>query len=401
MNHPLPLMAGRLALCMAAALLAACSTHAPTAPAAAAKPPAATTTGSVYDLPESWLCRPGRQDVCAQPLSVTTVAADGQRTRGAPLVADAAAPIDCFYVYPTVSNDPGGNSDMQAGPEEMNVAFAQFSPFRTQCRLFAPMYRQVTLAALRSRFTATPMAADWAMGYNDVLAAWKHYLANDNQGRGVALIGHSQGSRLLTELVAKEIEGKPVQQKIISVIIPGANLLVPKGKDVGASFKSTPLCRSATQTGCAIAYVSFRASSPPPDKSLFGRPSGDNDVACTNPAALAGSSAPRVWFSKRADVSSSTGTGSSAWQGLSKTIETPFFALPGLVSTRCVNDTNGSYLAVQVQGDSRTDNIGGDVTVGGMTLATWGLHLIDMNLGLGDLIDVVGQQSRAYLARPK
>ncbi|MBC7958093.1 MAG: DUF3089 domain-containing protein [Cytophagales bacterium] len=408
MNHLLFARTGRLALLATAALLAGCATSTPTpapsAPMTAPGAPAvgAQATANVYDKPDSWLCRPGRQDVCAQALSVTTVAADGKRTLGAPQVANAAAPVDCFYVYPTVSNDPGANSDMQAGPEELGVAYAQFSPFRAQCRLFAPMYRQVTLAALRSRFTGTPMAADWALGYNDVLAAWKHYLANDNQGRGVVLVGHSQGSRVLTELVAKEIEGKPVQRNIISVIIPGANLLVPKGKDVGGSFQSTPLCRSATQTGCAIAYVSFRASSPPPDKSLFGRATGDNVVACTNPAALAGGSAqPKVWFSKRADVSSSTGTGSSAWQALSKTIDTPFFALPGLVSTRCVQDANGSYLAVQVQGDSRTDNIGGDVVVSGMTISTWGLHLIDMNLGLGDLIDVVGLQSRAYLARVK
>jgi hypothetical protein len=403
MNHPLFTRTGLCALFATTALLAACGTPtaAPTPPASMAAS-AAQAGANLYDQPESWLCRPGRQDACAQALSVTSVTADGQRTRGPAQVANAAAPIDCFYVYPTVSNDPGANSDMQAGPEETNVAFAQFSPFRTQCRLFAPMYRQVTLAALRSRFTSTPMAADWALGYNDVVAAWKHYLANDNKGRGVVLIGHSQGSRVLTELVAKEIEGKPVQRQIISVIIPGANLLVPKGKDVGGSFQSTPLCRSATQTGCAIAYVSFRASAPPPDKSLFGRPSGDNVVACNSPAALAGGSAqPRVWFSKRADVSSSTGAGSSAWQALSKTIDTPFFALPGLVTTTCVQDANGSYLAVQVQGDNRTDNIGGDVVVSGMTISTWGLHLIDMNLGLGDLIDVVGQQSRAYLARAK
>ncbi len=406
MNHPLFQRALLMALCAVSVFLAACSSPAPTpsmtSPAAAQPSAAAMQGGNDYSKPDTWLCRPGRDDVCTQSLTVTTIGADGGRTRGAPQVADPKAPIDCFYVYPTVSNDPGGNSDMQAGPEELGVAFAQFSPFRTQCRLFAPLYRQVTLAALRSRFTGTPMAADWAMGYNDVKAAWQHYLAHDNQGRGVVLIGHSQGTRMLTELVAKEIEGKPVQRQIVSVIIPGGNLLVPNGKDVGGSFKSTPLCRSATQTGCAIAYVSFRAGSPPPAKSLFAKPSGDNMVACTNPAALGGGAAQaKVWFSRRADVSSSSGAGSDMWQALSKSIDTPFFALPGLVTTRCEQDAHGSYLSVQVKGDSRTDDIGGDVTVGGYTLRDWGLHLIDMNLGLGDLVDIVGQQSQAYLAKTK
>lgn len=393
-------------------LLAACSTpSAPppaapkaAAPAAPASPgTAATASGIDYAKPETWLCRPGRQDACAQPLSVTTIAADGTRTRGPAIVANANAPIDCFYVYPTVSNDSTGNSDMNAGPEELGVVFAQFSPLRTQCRLYAPLYRQVTIPALRSRFTGTPMASDWGMAYNDALAAWEHYLAHDNQGRGVVLIGHSQGARILTDIVAKEIEGKPVHKQIVSVIPIGSNLMVPKGQDVGGAFKSTPLCRSASQTGCAIAYVSFRANTPPPEKSLFGKPAGNNVVACNNPAALAGGIAaqPKVWFSKRADVSSSAGKGSAKWQALVASVDTPFFAVPGLVSTQCVNDASGSYLAVKVNPDNRSDDFGGDVVAGGNVVDTWGLHLIDVSLGIGDLVDVVGQQARAYGARAR
>jgi pimeloyl-ACP methyl ester carboxylesterase len=399
--RPLSLAAAGVSL-----LLAACSTQAPSPAAtpAAARPAAANLApvagAADYSKPESWLCRPGRNDACTQPLSVTTIAPDGKRTKGDPVVANANAPIDCFYVYPTVSNDTTPNSDMTAGPEEIGVTFAQFSPLRTQCRQFAPLYRQVTLAALRSRFTGTPMTADAALGYNDVLAAWRHYLANDNKGRGVVLIGHSQGSRVITELVAKEIEGTAVHKQIVSVIPIGAGVTVPKGRDVGGSFKSTPLCRSASQTGCAIAYVSFRANTPPPEKSLFGKASAGNEIACTNPAALAGGAAqPKAWFSKRADVSIATGKGTPKWQALSASVDTPFFALPGLVTTQCVSDANGSYLAMKVNADSRSDDIGGDVVVGGNVIDTWGLHLIDVNLALGDLIDVVGQQGKAYLAK--
>jgi hypothetical protein len=32
-------------------------------------------------------------------------------------------------------------------------------------------------------------------------------------------------------------------------------------------------------------------------------------------------------------------------------------------------------------------------------LANWGLHLIDVNLGMGNLVDIVGQQSKAYLSK--
>jgi hypothetical protein len=398
-----------LAAAAASLVLAACASKAPpsqpaTPPAAkpAAAPLAAVPGASDYSQPENWLCRPGRNDVCAQPLSITTITADGKRSKGDPIVANAKAPIDCFYVYPTVSNDPGGNSDMKAGPEEMGVTFAQFSPLRTQCRLFAPLYRQITLAGLRSRFTPTPMAMDAAMAYGDVVAAWRHYLAHDNKGRGVVLIGHSQGSRMITELVAKEIEGKPVHRQIISVMPIGANLNVPKGQDVGSAFKSTPLCRSATQTGCAVSYVSFRAGTPPPQGSLFGRATGNDAVACNNPAALAGGAAqPKAWFSKRADVSVATGQGTPKWQALVASVDTPFFALPGLVTTQCKSDANGSYLAMTVNPDARTDDIGGDVVVGGKVVDTWGLHLIDVSLAIGDIVDLVGSQGRAYLAKTK
>src|SRR5215211_2255898 len=66
-----------------------------------------------YADPKTWLCRPGRQDACAVDQTTTVVAADGKLTRET-WKADPAAPIDCFYVYPTVSTDPGGNSDMTA-----------------------------------------------------------------------------------------------------------------------------------------------------------------------------------------------------------------------------------------------------------------------------------------------
>ena len=43
----------------------------------------------------------------------------------------------------------------------------------------------------------------------DVRAAWREYLANHNKGRPFVLIGHSQGSLMLQQLIAHEIEGKP------------------------------------------------------------------------------------------------------------------------------------------------------------------------------------------------
>src|SRR6266849_4660787 len=228
-----------------------------TAPAATASAPAKND----YSKSESWLCRPGRQDACAVDLTTTIVAANGKLTRET-WAANPKAPIDCFYVYPTVSNDTTPNSDMVAGPEELNVVRAQFARFGSQCRVYAPLYRQVTLTALRAFISGKPMTADRALAYNDVLDAWNYYLDRDNQGRGVVLIGHSQGSLVLTQLIKNEIDGKPVQSRIISALLLGTSLPVPKGKDVGGAFQHMPLCHAPGQTGCVITYASFRATAP-------------------------------------------------------------------------------------------------------------------------------------------
>ncbi len=145
--------------------------------------------------------------------------------------------FDCFYVYPTASEDPTPFSDMTAG-REIQVTTAQFGRYGAVCRQFAPIYRSGTLAALRARSAGTPVAAAYPnTNYDDVVQAWKHYLAHDNNSRGVLLVGHSQGASLITRLVANEIEGKPVAKQIIAIHQLGTTIQVPAGKDVGGATR--------------------------------------------------------------------------------------------------------------------------------------------------------------------
>lgn len=119
-----------------------------TAVAAAAQ--AGTSAKNDYADPASWLCRPGRPtDACGRSdQNATVLRADGS-TRRERFHTDPGAPIDCFYVYPTVSTDPTPNSDMVADAAERNVIRQQFARFAAKCRPYAPMYRQITLAGLR------------------------------------------------------------------------------------------------------------------------------------------------------------------------------------------------------------------------------------------------------------
>jgi hypothetical protein len=372
----------------------------------AAVPPAETHND--YTNPANWLCRPNRQDACTVNLDATVIRADGSTTieRFHP---DPDAPIDCFYVYPTVSLDPGVNATMAIEPSEQVVVQQQFARLGAKCRLFAPMYRQHTLTALAAGVSGHPMAEGDSrkIAYDDVLDAWNEYLAHDNHGRGVVLVGHSQGSGILAELIAQEIDGKPIQKQLVSAILMGIGLQVPPGKDVGGEFKHIPLCRSATQPGCVIAYSSFRAASPPSADSFFGQ--GDKRAgtvaACVNPAALGGGSGAlkAVMPASGTFVIGAT-TIPANWTNPPKQIDTSFVELPGLLSAECVSNDHGTYLAVTIHptpSGRRTNDITGDVVINGKVQADWGLHLIDANLTIGNLVDDIGDESRAYLARER
>jgi hypothetical protein len=352
-----------------------------------------------YGDPKNWLCRPGQQDACAIDHTTTVIAADGTLMRET-WKADPNAPIDCFYVYPTVSTDPGQNSDMIADPAETNVIRQQFARFASACRPFAPLYRQVTLAGLRQAMGGGGRAVlDRGLGYDDVVDAWNHYLKNDNRGRGVVLIGHSQGSYVLTSLLRNEIDGKPVQSQLVSAILMGATVPVAKGKDVGGAFKTIPLCRAASQTGCVITFVSFRSTTPPPANTLFGAvPDATLEAGCTNPANLAGGSGELKAYLSAEGRNITGQPRAQPWVTPDQKIDTPFVSVPGLLTARCASNEHANYLEITVNGnpaDPRVDDISGDMT------PQWGLHLVDVNLAIGNLVEIVGQQGKAYAAQKK
>jgi len=362
-----------------------------------------------YSKPDTWICLPGRQDACAVDLSTTVIAPDG-KTSVQMFTPNPNASIDCFYVYPTVSDQSTLNSDMSLDPAEKGVVRSQFALFGSQCRLYAPLYRQVTLTAIRELFTGglspEESAHSHALAYNDVLDAFHYYLDHYNKGRGFVLIGHSQGSNVLLHLIHNEIDGKPVQSRLVSAILLGTDLPVPKGKEVGGVFQHIPLCRAATQTGCVITYVSFRATPPPPPNTRFGAVAeADMMAGCTNPAALSGGSGALHAYLPSNDSGYIVQDVSEqpAWLTPSVPINTPFVSLPGLLSAECVTSGRLSYLAITIHDSPgpRTHDIGGDLVVDGMPLPDWGLHLIDVNLALGNLVDIISQQSKSYASTTK
>jgi hypothetical protein len=372
---------------LAAAALAAATPLPAQAPATPAAPD--------YSKDSAWLCLPGRADACSTPLPTTTLTPNGYGATSQSNVAKDP-PLDCFYVYPTVSRDQGMNSDLNIS-EEKGAAEVQFARFSSVCRTFAPIYRQMTLGAVAAYSAGANIDAAGALAYGDVAAAWRNYLATRNNGRPFVLVGHSQGSLMLQMLIAREVENNPaVAARMKRAILPGFNVIVPQGKLVGGTFKRTPLCSDPGETGCVVAYSSFRENNVPPAGAIFGIADQPGmTVGCVNPARPGAKDwvpLDSYWYA-RLNLPVPGGPISWSTEGAPPS---PFLRTQGLVSARCVNDGQRGYLSIRTNhkpGAKWTDRIGGEVGILGMFLPGWGMHLADVEEAQGDLVRQVEEIS--------
>ncbi len=401
-----PLRPGRataaLAVAAALALLVGCGSgggaKTPTAsPAATARPartvPPIPAASQVVTHPTVWLCRPGMaNNPCDGGLDATVVQKD-LSTSTETFRPARNAPIDCFYVYPTTSEASGVNAPARPEPAVIRTTRAQAGRFAQVCRLYVPIYRQVTLRALLKPGAITPAAIKLATG--DVVSAWHDYLAHYNHGRGVVLIGHSQGAAQLKSLITTEIDNTPAERsRLVSALLMGGNVQVPSGKDVGGDFSTIPACRRTDQTACVVAYSTYDRV--PPAGGIFGRDTGSTattplrTVLCVNPAALGGGRAQLHPYLPNSTLGGTFLPG--AGRGALPNVSTGFLSTPGLVHAECRSQNGFTWLQIDdhpAAGDKRP-------TVPGKLPPTWGLHALDVNIALGDLVSLVGEQAVAW-----
>ena len=186
-----------------------------------------------------WLCRPGMaNNPCAAPLDTTVMQATGA-TSVRHITSATGSPFDCFFLYPTVSAETTDNSDLTVQPAEIAAAVALASPFSQVCQVWAPMYRQQTEQTLLNGKINDSQSI--ATAFDSVLAAWHDYLKNDNAGRPIVFIGHSQGSAMLIRLLQSQVDYNPaLRNKVVSAIIPGGNVIVATAPGVWGSFQHLP-----------------------------------------------------------------------------------------------------------------------------------------------------------------
>ncbi len=336
-----------------------------------------------------WLCKPGQHpDPCTPGLSTTLYSPTLHPLRVIEPKAMHHPKIDCFYVYPTVSDQKGPYANLHVDPEERSIALYQAARYSQYCRVFAPMYPQITVPELEARGTETlaqlkpPLAA--------VRNAFHAYLTKYNRGRGFVLLGHSQGSLLLRQLIAKDVDSKPaVRKRMLSAILLGGNVLVTRGKGIGGDFKHIPACRAATQLGCVIAYSTFDQI--PPNPSLFGRTSVKGDqVLCTNSAALGGGAAKidPIFPSAPFAPGSLIAAGIALLKLTQPMPPTVWTSEPYSYRAQCTSTNGANVLELTALGGAQVPQPSPD--------ATWGLHLLDANIELGNLLTVVKHEAAAF-----
>jgi hypothetical protein len=365
--------------------------------------PDGATEGGVspanYADPSMWLCGANTtHDYCLDSQTVTTLAADGSKTTSM-LTPAANPPIDCFYVYPTIdlSSAAGNVKDFSNLNDLLDPIHAQAAPFTQVCKVYAPLYHQVTFNAYQS-----PMASMYLeTAYADVAAAFHEYMTTYNKGRDFVLIGHSQGSHMLRRLIQREVESQPaVSPHLVVALLAGAlgDTYVPKGGVVGGSFKNTPLCTSDTQKGCVFTWNSYAKGYEP--TSTYGAgfmiPAG-MDIGCASPASPAGGKAlltGSLFFPKPNgpvfSVPQNTG------------VTTAFAGYPAFYSGQCTAASNGySFFEIEATpavGDLRTAPIPFD----NMYYSPYiiGLHILDYTFPMQDALDAVSKRIGTFDGGP-
>jgi hypothetical protein len=391
---------------------------------------AGTTSPLDYSNPNLWVCRPGTDsNPCYGDhgeLDATELLPDGGRQ----VVKHerAANPkFDCFYVYPTVYLTANGNqTNLSDDTYVLDALMAQGARMSSLCEVYAPLYRQVEFTpgstggsadagpttgtapgpeagapADAGSSEAGPLSDAGAAGLlggpaaalalSDVRGAFSYYLAHFNKGRKFVLLGHSQGSGMLMAMMQQDVDTVPaVRSQMISALLLGGGATVAAGQKVGGTFMNIPTCSSPGETGCVVAYSSFDVKSPPGSNTLFGRAGAGLQTDCTEPGALAGNDAG-VYTGSYFPVT----IANPLLRPTSPTPDagTPFLIYRDAFQGQCINDGGLSYLQITSllqSSDPRGIPPYESTSAEGLG---FGLHLVDWNLPMDELIGIVTKQA--------
>ncbi|MEZ5572107.1 MAG: DUF3089 domain-containing protein [Halioglobus sp.] len=333
------------------------------------------TEAGPYAADDMWICKPGAASNRCLELDQTTTYIYSDNSQAVFTHTPAVDPgFDCFYVYPTVdlSDEPGNVQDLTDVSLVLRPLDNQAARFTQLCNVYAPLYHQMTIGsyAVEGGFRNSEY---FRIAFADVDAAFEQYL-RESGDRPFVLLGHSQGSHMLLELLARRFENDPeLRKRLISALLigPTGNLKVPAGEIVGGTFDNIPLCTHATDTGCIIAYDSVAAG------GLADREPVTEPRPCVNPTLLGGNPgilANTIWAS-------------NLGLPLPASVATPFAAYPEMHTAVCEAD---GFLALDSVVEERSPPLS---TQALQAVLGGSLHVPDISFGIGDLLRIVETQA--------
>ncbi|RMF11974.1 MAG: DUF3089 domain-containing protein, partial [Candidatus Dadabacteria bacterium] len=384
-----------------------------------------------YSDPDLWGCNGASGDLCHHEWPTIERATDGTTT--VTVREPAAEPaFDCFYIYPTVDlrfGEVTNHTDLTDLELPRRTIEAQAAPFVTQCRVFAPFYRQATIGSYGGE---DETAVDvFRSAFADVAAAFEYYLAHWNQGRPLVIMGHSQGAQHATYLLHRyfdqpgDVEVVPgttttaLRERLILALPIGFRVFTPAGQDRGGSLQQIPLCTKDDQFGCVIHYRSYAEGyrfSPANEVGdfyvdrvlaaeglLFRSYSAATDVvACVNPATRPADGRPFADIDgdpvdPERILSVALFQGAIAGVGGFDDAFARGFRDYYSATCRSVDDV-GDVLMVGRAACLTDQQCGTDpVPIDGfLAQGALGLHLWDYNIAMGDLLEQVRRRAAAW-----
>lgn len=337
-----------------------------------------------------WICKPGQaDDLCAGTIAGETLPPPGESPQPLGYTRPDDAPADCFYLYPTQSEQETPNSDLAKDPPIRRVVVQQARMFSTVCDVYAPMYRQVTNNGNQLSHNAQVETA-----YRSARSGFRDFLRNQDRDRGFIMIGHSQGAAHVARLIAEIVDAKPkLRERFVGAIAPGANISVPIGKRVGGLFDNVPACSKVGQYGCVTAFSTYNDVPGPTARFsrldfgywIYPEPRPDParfEVMCTNPAVLDGGDGvlePLVNFDYLFEPPASETA--APWRGQ-----------PDYYRAECRRQDGAHWLhlsKVGLPGEDRVD-LGATVASGS------DYHVPEVNLAEGNLLRIARLQISSY-----
>jgi hypothetical protein len=208
---------------------------------------------------------------------------------GVPRVDPIAIDARVFYIHPTTYLErdrwnaplhPGGQAEFRT----RLFVQSQASAFDQDAQVWAPRYRQAAFGAFLLDNADARAALNLA--FSDIAAAFDEFVKQNPQSP-IILAGHSQGALHLERLLRERIAGKPIAKRVVAAYIVGW----PVSTTADLPALGLPACRSASESGCILSWMSFGE---PPNPELVlnsyeksagfaGSVRKREDVLCVNP----------------------------------------------------------------------------------------------------------------------